>query len=422
MGWAAEGAAQQTAPAAGETPPAAAPGDFALDQYDEIRDFPEPTRTEQQKIQAMLTQAYKDARFNSPDDENKARAYFRFRAAEFTWPERLKDLPRKRKEIGIICRTCFSANGQDRNIHLWLNNELLTNFRAIATNAGDRKYHPAARYNAMLVIGDLNQVEPDVSGRGAEPWPKALETLTATVNDDTQLEAVRIAAMDGLRRHAELGKAPDVRRQLAPLLSGIAKTRKPSGKLQPAALCWMRRRAVQGLTAMALQGAPEANRLECVNAVRDVLEDDSLSLLARADAAQALGAFDKSAIGTARIAADLEALTRFVVSAGQVKPGAGHVNPDWLAYYFSAAYWGLQGYSVNERNQLVPDDNRGLRNAAANDRTAKEAVANLTARVGELIRVCTAKNFNANDLAAKINELAKTINPQGSGAVAAGKS
>ena len=405
-----EAAPATTAPAA-ETA-VAAPVDFANKQWTEIRDYTEPVRAEVTRNTTMFSRVAKEARFGSPDEENTARNYFRFRAAEFTWPEKVKELPKKRRDIALDLRKAYGAHADDRTIHMWLNNEIFNNFKAIASGEA---YHPAARYNAMLVIGELNQIEPDIGGRGAVPWSKTLEFLIPTINDEKQLDAVRVAAIDGLVRHAELSTGADVRRQLATLFTNIAKTKKPSGAMQPATLAWLRRRSVVGLAAMAVRGAAEANKPDCVSAVRDVLEDESLSVLARSDAALALGAFDKSAIGATRVMADCDALARLVIAAGTFDPAAlsaGQVNPEWLGYYFMCVSWGLRGYAIGEQNKLVVDPNRGV-TAAAAAKDAKDATARLLARVDGMIKVCMNKTFKPEELATLVSDLAKSMKVAG---------
>ncbi|MEM8678661.1 MAG: hypothetical protein AAGF97_04805, partial [Planctomycetota bacterium] len=69
-------------------------------------------------------------------------------------------------------------------------------------------FHPTVRYNAMLILGILNESEADLRrGRPAQPWGKALGTLAKGLNDPD--ESVQIAALLGLRRHAELQSQPN---------------------------------------------------------------------------------------------------------------------------------------------------------------------------------------------------------------------
>ena len=62
--------------------------------------------------------------------------------------------------------------------------------------AKDGQYHPAARVNAMLAIGEVNS-------------PKAAEVLLETLGDRDQIYAVRVAAMTGLVHMAELPACPE---------------------------------------------------------------------------------------------------------------------------------------------------------------------------------------------------------------------
>jgi hypothetical protein len=68
--------------------------------------------------------------------------------------------------------------------------------------------HPAVRYNAMLIIGDLDYKTYETTGglRPADPMPEALEVLEGELVSPVQIDAVRVAAMIGLARHAELNR------------------------------------------------------------------------------------------------------------------------------------------------------------------------------------------------------------------------
>lgn len=70
-------------------------------------------------------------------------------------------------------------------------------------------YHPAARYNAMLVIGGLNAEEGSSQGntrRPPRPLDAALPILVGALEDPNSSDATLIAAFLGAMRHAEMDR------------------------------------------------------------------------------------------------------------------------------------------------------------------------------------------------------------------------
>ena len=98
-----------------------------------------------------------------------------------------------------------------RAVHNHLNALVLAFMSKLA--AGN--FHPAVRVNAMLMIGELNDVE-SVGGTAAVPMAEALNVLIGAVESDKVPDAVRAAAMVGILRHAEAGiRDEDARRSTA---------------------------------------------------------------------------------------------------------------------------------------------------------------------------------------------------------------
>jgi len=68
------------------------------------------------------------------------------------------------------------------------------------------KDHPIdVKYNAMLVIGDLNETELDVAaGTKLVPYSKAFDYMTRVINSRDVPDELRSAAVLGLKRQAEI--------------------------------------------------------------------------------------------------------------------------------------------------------------------------------------------------------------------------
>jgi hypothetical protein len=152
-------------------------------------------------------------------------------------------------------------------------------------------YYPAVRYNAMIVLGDLNAQEFSPGARGTvEPYPPAQKMLLqAVTNSDS--DAVRVAALVGLMRHANLGIAdPQVRDgQFIPALLALAQSGPPKDKSRSAeGHAWLRAMAIDVLAALRAPG-PDGS---VVTAMVAMVSDKDTPLITRLAAARALGSLD----------------------------------------------------------------------------------------------------------------------------------
>ncbi|HYW78052.1 MAG TPA: hypothetical protein VE890_00685 [Thermoguttaceae bacterium] len=177
------------------------------------------------------------------------------------------------------------------------------------TTMATQNYHPAARVNAMLMIGELNQVEAVRSSDTPVPYAVALQTvLLPAVSATTQPDAVKVAALVGILRHATLGATmpPTVQTEMIKLVT----SKTPPG---PAAdgRDWMR---VQAVRVLGVMGSPGANGAVS-NAIATMMADSQLRLSARCIAAQALGQLRYGSTGWANAGAAVELLRQLVIEA-----------------------------------------------------------------------------------------------------------
>jgi hypothetical protein len=122
----------------------------------------------------------------------------------------------------------------------------------------DSELHPAVRYNAILIIGLLNEIEPN-RGTGVkqmpEPYVPALSTLVEELKKPGNNEALRVGALLGVSRHLEwdnfkqaMGKIkPDVRKEIVDELTSIVNTNVPPAGRSAEGQTWLRRRALEAL-------------------------------------------------------------------------------------------------------------------------------------------------------------------------------
>ncbi len=157
--------------------------------------------------------------------------------------------------------------------------------------AGRNTFPMAARYNAMLLVADLNQQEADpIAKTPAIPYPPALDFMLRVVTAPQQVpDALRVAALIGIERHTELhAGAPVTGDNLTgvttAMLNLVKQSQVPQGR-SVAGHDWMRRRAAAALGGLASIG----NNGDIAKALAVVVTEKNASLMLRCTAAQALG-------------------------------------------------------------------------------------------------------------------------------------
>ena len=171
------------------------------------------------------------------------------------------------------------ATGQARTVLL---NDIIWNF---CDNVSKGNYHPACRMNAVYIMGRLNDVE-GTNNAPPNPSTRAFTKLTEFLNDEAAPSYLKVAALVGLKRHAEIA---GIRRQgqLDANLNSLATQmiailNQPADSKAPEKQ-WMKRRAIQILGAMKSRG--DSNSIE--NALRQSIADKQLDIWSRYDAVEA---------------------------------------------------------------------------------------------------------------------------------------
>ena len=152
-----------------------------------------------------------------------------------------------------------------------------------------KNYHPVARVNAMLMIGRLNAEEPENlwSAEPPVPLPQAQAHLFAALGDPQLPDAVKVAALVGIKRHAELGAVTTTEQKTAAAdaLLALATTEAGPAGRSPAAHAWMRALAIDALGALKDPGAGG----KVSNALLGIAGQAGAPFLLRCAAAGALG-------------------------------------------------------------------------------------------------------------------------------------
>ena len=238
--------------------------------------FEDPVDQNQKKNDAQIGAILREGVFNPPAKQNFFDDYYTtYALARWTQVSSLGNLSKFRKELFNNLRQTKGAQVYN---HL---NDLVLKF--MEERAKSDKYHPAVRYNAMLTIGDLN------SAPGMQPPPleAALPVLLSTVNDNKQIEPVKIAALIGINRHVSPPAGvsdPQVQNQvLAAMLKIVAGS--DSAETSDPGRQWMRKQATEILGSLGSLG----NNNQVVQVLNGIVADGKALLSVRTAAAKALG-------------------------------------------------------------------------------------------------------------------------------------
>jgi len=155
-------------------------------------------------------------------------------------------------------------------------------------------FHHTVRYNAMLIISGLNDVEAVKSGNPTLPIPMALalpiilEEFKRPENSD----AIKLAALLGLAWHLEWENfkpttvAPaTLKGQVIDELIKFVETKEPPEGRTPEGHTWLRRRAVDALAGACLTKSDP----KIAEAMDKLIRDESEPLALRCTVAQSLG-------------------------------------------------------------------------------------------------------------------------------------
>jgi hypothetical protein len=152
-----------------------------------------------------------------------------------------------------LFRKYIRATSNDNNRNFLLNSVVLPK----ATDVASKNYHPAARVNAALVIGQMDSVEGISGQRPPRPNLRALGALLTLIDDPQTPEYLVAACLSGVQRHAEIdGQMParermqvNARQQLADsMLKILNKYQTQQTEAEPGYL--LSRRAMQTLAAL----------------------------------------------------------------------------------------------------------------------------------------------------------------------------
>jgi hypothetical protein len=197
------------------------------------------------------------------------------------------EVPDARQQLRRNVRAFGQPNdGKEKPALAHINQLLLSKLEAAAFSD---KYPPHGRYNCMLALGELNEVEPSNVGAGpVKPMPQALPVLHKAVAQADMLPAVKVAALIGMQRHTKFPVADkNVERTLATDLAKLVQQSTLPADISADGHQWMRRQAIDVLMNLKQPGPAS----EVVTALTTTVADKNNSMWVRLDAARALGQF-----------------------------------------------------------------------------------------------------------------------------------
>jgi HEAT repeat protein len=179
----------------------------------------------------------------------------------------------------------LKATDENPSLHQYFVDTFRENLTTIVT--GTDKYSPAARFNAMLALGELDDREAVKTRTSYQPpVPNAAARNVMLESLKTKPDVVHIAALIGLQRHAGAIMGSSNRdinaiRQIAAVMVNILRQETPPEGITKDGHDWMKRIAVETLGLMR-SGT-------FVKYLEPIVTDESAPMYLRCAAAKALG-------------------------------------------------------------------------------------------------------------------------------------
>jgi hypothetical protein len=355
--------------------PAAAPET----KYDEM-----PVNTNLKRNTAKVNQMLSEGKFDAGGQQMFDDFYQQFLLPQ--WTHDLTNLPKFRHDLANQLRK--KNAGAPTTVHDHLNSLLLEFMQKLA--AGN--YHPVARVNAMLMIGDLNRVEQPPT-----PLPEALTAMIAAVQSRQLSDAVRAVAMVGIKRHLATGTVDeDARKALTAAMLKVASDPLPRGPARDGRE-WILRQALDVLGRLGTVGDGNA----VFTLLAKALADEKLPLQTRMAAADALGRLNYT--GTSGInAADMAAvLGQFAIDVctdevRQAKASGEPVSRQRIAERLGAALAALAGGE---------DGNHKGIGSLAGDANQQASLAELQKNIESMTNRLSDKQNENENLSGAVEEL-----------------
>ncbi len=248
-------------------------------KYRQLRDDPTLLKRDRSFVTAVLLGR---ETLDSPEREKRFDTFYkRGLFAGMTQLDSVGELAQRRRDF----LTQYLRRARDPAILRRVNGLAL---KAMAYLIRSNDFHPAVRFNAILILGQLDRipaVEVGVEKRPPTPLPEALPVLFRFFNAEKMPDAIKVGALLGILRHARYGVIDDRDGIHAAKLLALLRADTPPPDRDPDAHVWMRRRAAEILGTMGQSGGNP----QVVAALVALLGDRQTTLELRCTAASALG-------------------------------------------------------------------------------------------------------------------------------------
>lgn len=350
-------------------------------------------KRERNNVMSML----RAQKFEPGEEEVFDTYYRRHFLPRWTQPSNLASLPLLRRELRNNL-----LSGKSGPPHSRLNAIVLDYMGKMAS----ANVHPAARVNAMLMIGELNEVEPVRAGDAPTPLRPALPVLLATLDDDEQIDPVKVAALVGIVRHAQFGRlTPEstqaVQRAMLQLAgSAGAPARSADGH------AWMRAQAAKALGFLGTVGEDGA----VPRLLLTLVADDQLDMLVRCHAADSLGRLDYSGSHGVNPVQAAAALGRLAADAIRAETDAFENDPE------SFSRRRIKARLVAVHRALAgeeEDQSQGIGVLVGGSAEAKQAFTATRAEVEKLLAAFDEKQITDDELVESLRTSLARLEPAG---------
>ena len=294
--------AQDEQPAEGGQPPAAVQFQVMAiaEGYVENEENRAAVRATINRQMSYINEVVQGRRPLDGNQANMERWFGSFIFPRMTQLETLGQLDRMRIDFfnRYLVNVQYTVANNNVDTHGFLVNYTLEKMKEIV----EENYHPAVRFNALLIIGRLNDVEmfnPNNGARGVPvPSRQALGFLVDQLQKTDQMDALQLGAWIGVLRHTTLDRFHPPQTQISAegkaIIRGLAtqliQLRDPPPGRSSEGHVWLQRR---GINVLAMLGTdPDSQVLSTIGAFT-VDEDSPMSL--RLTAARSLAGFQYDA-------------------------------------------------------------------------------------------------------------------------------
>lgn len=212
---------------------------------------------------------------------------FDYKLKCFIWEARVGNIPSMRGSLKGDLKQ--AGGGAKKDLHAKLTADTLR----FMTGVARENYHPVIRFNAILVIGDLNLTEYNsLSKEPAVPHPDALAVLLTELENPDQPEAVKNGAILGIKRHVEAGIADAAqKKKIAQTMLDLVRAIETPANRSPDGHRWLRSRAADVLADLGSRSL-EAEDNQVLMAFQAMMTEKDSPWWMRLEAVSGLGALD----------------------------------------------------------------------------------------------------------------------------------